>query len=388
MIVSALQLDKTDAPLRILRVATPAGRREFIECAYRLRGREPLWVPPLRRDVAALLDPRKHPFHRHSTVEMFLARRGGQTVGRIAAILNTQHNNHWKEHIGFFGFLDAEDDPEVFRALLGAAERWLRGRGCTAMRGPASPSTNDECGLLVEGFDAPPALMTPWHPPHYRDHIEANGFAKGDDLLCYWLTRHSFSERIPRLADSVEKRLERAGVKIVVRELDTKNWQRDLDAIREMYNSAWSENWGFVPMTDAEFAWVAKELRPIVNPRYVLFAEVDGKAVAFALALPDYNVVLRHLNGKLGPAEIALALWLRGSVKSIRLFMMGVLPEYRGRGLDLLLYRDIARHCVEDGIYEGEMSWILERNRNMNRALEAMGARVYRRLRMYEKPLA
>lgn len=388
MIAPSLQLDDAAAPLRILRVATAAGRREFIECVYRLRGREPLWVPPLRRDVTALLDPRRHPFHQHSTIELFLARRGDRTVGRIAAIENTQHNRHWNERLAFFGFLDAEDDPEVFRALMVAAERWARARGATALRGPVSPSTNDECGLLVEGFDTAPALMTPWHPPHYRAHIEALGFGKGDDLLCYWLTRHSFSERIPRLADAVEKRLERASIKVRVRELNPRQWQRDLDSIRYLYNSAWSANWGFVPMTDAEFAWVAKELRPIVNPRYVLFAEVEEKPVAFALALPDYNVVLRHLAGRLGPAELLLAMWLKGSVKSIRLFMMGVLPEHRHRGIDLMLYRDIARHCVEDGIYEGEMSWILERNRNMNRALEAMGARVYRRLRMYEKVLA
>lgn len=388
MIVSALRTENDNAPLRILRVTTAAGRREFVECVYRLRGREPLWVPPLRRDVAALLDPRKHPFHRHSTIELFLARRGGRTVGRIAAILNEQHNRHWNERIGFFGFLDAEDDPEVFRALLTTAERWARARGCSALRGPASPSTNDECGLLVDGYDAPPALMTPWHPPHYRGYVEAQGFAKGDDLLCYYLTRNSFSERIPRLADAVEKRLDRAGIKVRVRTLDFAHWQRDLATIRELYNSAWSQNWGFVPMTDAEFAWVAKELKPIANKRYILFAEVDDQPVAFALALPDYNVVLKFLDGKLGPAQILLALWLKGSVKTIRLMMMGVHPDHRQRGLDLLLYRDIARHCVEDGIYEGEMSWILERNYNMNRALGAMGARPYRRLRMYEKTLS
>ncbi|MCB2155563.1 N-acetyltransferase [bacterium] len=374
--------------LRIARARSKAAEAEFCELVYRLRGRDPHWVPPLRRDQKILLDRMKHPFHEHAQVEYFVARQGGETIGRIAAIENYAHNEAHGERVGFFGFLDAVDDPEVFRRLLHAAEVWATRRNLTALRGPCSFSTNEECGLLIDSFHTEPSVMTPHNPPFYVDHVEAAGYEKAEDLLCYWLTRDTFTERIPRMADRVQKRLRDAGHTVSVRPLDKSNWAREVALVRKLYNQGWEQNWGFVPMTDAEFAFIAKELKPLADERFIFFIYLDDEPVGFTLALLDYNVVLKHLEGKLGPKQLALFLMLKSNIKAIRLLMLGTLPEYRNRGLDLLMYRDFAASCIEHGIFEGELSWILERNRSMNRALKAMGANVYRTYRIYEKKLA
>jgi len=387
MSVAAPDPRNAEGPLRIVRARSRAAVEEFVECAYRLRTSDPRWVPPLRRDVRILLDRLRHPFHRHARVEYFLARRGNATVGRIAAILNHAHNVAHGENVGFFGFLEAVHDREVFAALLKAAETWCRREGLDAMRGPCSFSTNEECGLLVEGHDISPAVMTPHNPPWYQGHVEALGYAKAEDLLCWWLTYETYSDRILRMAEMVEKRLERQGVRVQMRTLDVKRWTDEVATVKRLYNKAWERNWGFVPMTEDEMDFVAKELRPVVEPELVYFAEVEGEPVGFTLALPEWNMVLRHMGGRLNPWTIAKALALKSSVNALRLMMMGVLPEYRGRGLEVLMYRAMFERAPKLGISEGELSWILERNTAMNRALEAMGARVYRRYRIYEKPL-
>ncbi len=377
----------TDEAVRIVRARTKREIGEFIEFAYRFRGRDPRWVPPLRRDVRILLDRMRHPFHQHARVEYFLARRGSETVGRIAAIRNHAHNVTHDEKAGFFGFLEAHNDPAVFAALLGAAEKWCRREGLDVLRGPCSFSTNEECGLLVEGHDIDPVVMTPHNPPWYQDRVEALGFVKAEDLLCWWLTYETYSDRILRMAEMVEKRLARRDVAVTMRGLDMKRWPEEVETIKRLYNDAWEKNWGFVPMTDAEMSFVAKELRPVVRPDLVYFAEVEGEPVGFTLALPDWNQVLRHMGGRLNPKSLLKALLLKNDVKHLRLLMMGVLPEYRQRGLEVLMYREMFVRAPAIGIDEGEMSWILERNREMNKALESLGARIYRRYRIYEKRL-
>ncbi len=375
------------APLRIHRVKGRAGLDEFLETAYRLRGRDPHWVPPLRRDQRVLLDRRRHPVHRHIEVDYFLARRGGETVGRIAAIENHAHAKAHNERIGFFGFLEAIDDAEVFRALLATAERWARRRGLAALRGPCSFSTNEECGLLVTDHLRIPAVLTPHNPPWYEGHIRACGYEKAEDLINFWLTRDSFTNRIRRLAEAVEKRLARQGTHVRSRPLNMKRWKQELDLVKLLYNQAWERNWGFVPMSDDEIDFVARELKILVNPSLIRFVEVDGEVAGFALCLPDWNVVLHHMEGRLGPRQILTALLLRRNIRQIRLLMMGFLPEYRQRGLDPIIYRDIADACIAEGIYEGELGWVLERNRLMRRGIEAMGGVELRRYRLFEKTL-
>lgn len=375
-------------PVRIIRAQSRRAVEEFCEFVYRYRGREPHWIPPLRRDQRVLLDRSRHPFHEHAQVEYFLARRNGETLGRIAAIENFAHNIHHHEKVGFFGFLEAVNDGAVFKQLLRAAEVWCRRRGLTALRGPCSFSTNEECGLLVENYDSDPAIMMGYHPPHYREHVEACGYRKAEDLLGYWLGRDIFQDRILRLARAVEKRLGREGLTAETRPVDMHRWREELDRVIQIYNGAWENNWGFVPMTEQEITFIARELKPIINPDLARFVLINGEVGGFVLALPDYNIVLKHLEGRLGPKQIALALALRKQVKQIRLIMMGLLEDYRGKGLDIIMYRDIHDQCLNHGIQEGELSWLLERNAPMVHAAEAMGARPFKRYRIYEKPLA
>jgi GNAT superfamily N-acetyltransferase len=374
-------------PVRVHRVRTPKALRLFREFVYQLHGEDPCWVAPLRRDQDILLDRDRHPFHQHARVEYFLATRGREVVGRVAAIENFRHNAVHEEKAGFFGFLDAVNDREVFAALLGTAERWARARGLECLRGPCSFSTNEECGLLVTNHSAPPVVMTPWNPPHYQQHVEALGFAKAEDLLCYWLTQDAFQGRIHRLAAAVEKRLERQGLVLRVRHMDKKRFAEEVEVVRALYNQAWEKNWGFVPLTDDEITFLAKELRPIVVPEMVVFAELNGETVGFAMALPDYNIVLRHMGGRLTPRSIATALVLRRDIHHVRIWLLGLLPEHRNRGLDLLLYRALFDNGTPIGYHAAELSWILERNATMRRGCEAMGAYEWRRYRVYEKGL-
>ena len=376
------------APIRIARVRGAKALNLFIEVAYRIRGVETHWVPPLRRDMRTLLDRDKHPFHQHAAVEYFLAFREGRCVGRIAAIENYAHNQFHNENIGFFGFLDAEPQPDVFKALLRAAERWAKGRRLTALRGPCSFSTNEECGLLVEGFDSLPVLMTPWNPPNYPTFVEAAGYTKAKDLWQWWMNEATYNERIGRLAEKLLEKLRAKEGSVVLRHLRIEEFEAELARFQKVYNSAWEKNWGFIPMTAAEIEFMARELKPVLIPEYVQFVEVNGEPVGAALTMPDYNVVLRHLEGKLGPKQIALFLMLKKQIKAIRVMALGVRADFRNRGLESLLVHETIKAARARGAWAAEMGWILEDNAPMNRILEACGARHYKTHRIYEKQLA
>lgn len=363
------------------------GDRDALEAFVRLpwglyRG-DPHWVPPLLRDVRRMLDPRKHPFHEHSRVRLFLALRDGIPVGRIAAIHNRRHQEFHDEPVGFFGFFESDPDPPVGAALLAAAGDWLRDRGLRVLRGPTSFSTNETAGLLVEGFDGPPMLMMPYNPPWYADLLEANGFRPAKDLLAYLLTDNEPPDYLVRGASLVERR-----TGATVRPLRKDRFQEELETVRRIYNAAWERNWGFVPMTDAELEHMAAELEPILDPNLCLFAELpSGETIGFVLALPDFNQVLRRLDGRLFPFGWAKALWLSRRITSLRVITLGVVEGHRRRGIDALLIRELIRHGAARGITRGELSWVLEDNRPMRAALERLGGRVYRRYRLYDAPL-
>ncbi len=378
----------SDSPsLRIEPVTTRSQREAFIEVPFRLLGDRQHWVPPLRRDVRRLLDPAIHPFHQHAEVALFLAYgNGSEPVGRIAAIRNHLHNEHHRDRVGFYGFFDAVDDVEVFRALLDHAAAWLAERACDTMRGPCSFSTNEECGLLVEGFERYPSILLSWTPPYYQARIEQLGARPSMDLLSYWMNREELSEKLFRLYDSAKKRLERQH-RLSIRPVNLKRLHAELEIVQRLYNRSWSDNWGFVPMTTAEMAFMAKDLKPIVQPDLAIIVELDGAPAAFSLALPDYNIVLAHMNGSLGPTGLLKAVLLRKSIKSFRLLALGVDPDYRRKGLDLLLYAESARRGLDMGYRQAEFSWVLETNREMNRAMISIGAKVIRRHRFYEWPL-
>ena len=362
--------------------------RRFVDLPYRLHARDPLWVPPLRRDVELLLSREKNPFFEHAEAEYLLAEHDGEVVGRIAAISNRLHNETHGDRVGFFGFFESVDDQAVADGLLRAAADWCRARGHDVLRGPASFSVNDECGLLVDGFDTPPTLMMPHNPRYYVTLLERAGFAKAMDL---WVYQGGSEERyvpVPeRLARGTELIRQRMG--ITLRPLDMKNFHGEVERIKELYNAAWEKNWGFVPMTDHEIDHLAEQFKPVVIPELVPIAERDGKVIGFGITLPDLNVVFRgNRSGRLFPMVLKL-LWALKTrkIRRARILLLGVLPEYRGKGVDAMLYHWIWTKSGERGIYWGEAGWILEDNPAMNAGLEKMTFKVYKTYRLYDRPI-
>ena len=358
----------------------------FIKLPYRIYRDDPNWVAPLLFDVRRLLDRAKHPFHQHADVEYFIAVRGDDVVGRIAAIVNHAHNEFYGDRLGFFGLFECVDDVEVARALFGAAEAWLRERGMDTVRGPMNLSTNEELsspGILIDGFDTPPSVMMTHSPPFYSRLLEAAGYEKSQDLLAYWVDGRNKPEHLVKGLERLKGRQN-----VTIRTLDKKRLKEEVQRIKDIYNSAWERNWGFVPLTEAELDHMAKSLAPVVDPRLCAFAEVDGEPVGFLLELPDFNRALKPLKGRLFPFGLFRFLWNKRKIHVSRVITLGVRPEYRQRGIDAMLIMHTLTVGVDAGYVEGECSWILESNWQMRRGLERVGGRVYKTYRVYDKPLA
>jgi hypothetical protein len=377
--------------LRVEPVRTPRQLKQFVDFPYHLYRNDPYWVPPLRMDRKAMFDREKFPFYEHADVELFLALRGDEPVGTITAHINHIHNQFHNEKTGFFGFFECIEDYEVAEALLNAAADWVRARGMDVLRGPMNFSTNEECGLLVDGFDSSPVALMTYNPPYYVQFMERAGFVKAQDLYAYWLdTDEVVSKdgvvRNEKLARVVEK--VRARSRIVVRKINLKDFDNEVERIKKVYNSAWEKNWGFVPMTDAEFDHLAENLRSVIDPNLVLIAEIDGEPVGFSLTLPDINQALKGTGGRLIPALVRL-LWYKMFKKFTicRVFAMGVVEQHRMKGISALFYYDTAINAAPRGYAHAEMSWILESNLMMNRDIQFMGGRVYKTYRIYDKPL-
>lgn len=367
-------------------VGTAADLEQFIALPYRLYRGDPCWVPPLRMDVRTMLSRTKNPFFRHAEAEYFLAETTpngrSRVVGRIAAIHNRTHNEFQGDSAGFFGFFEAINDQAVANALFDAASGWLKPRGLTVMRGPASFSTNDECGLLVDGFDTPPTLLNPHNPPYYVDLVERASFTKAKDLYQYQLTDPTMQDRLVRAARLIAERK-----RITLRKIDMKHWDEEIERIKRVYNAAWEKNWGFVPMSDPEIDHLAKQLKPVVVPDLVVFAERDGQLIGFAAALPDLNVALkRNPSGRLFPGIVKI-LWAARKITRIRILLLGLLKEYRNTGADALMYHWIWEKSYALGHRWAEAGWILEDNAAMNNALLRMGFSSYKTLRFYDRPV-
>ncbi len=368
-------------------VASPADTVKFIKSQWNFYKNDPHWVAPIVADRKKLLDTKKNPFYRHSAMQLFLAEDNGTVVGRIAAIVNDNHNKIHNDKVGFFGFFECVDDQKVADALFAAAAEWLKKKGMTEMRGPANPSMNDECGLLVDGFNMPPVVLMTYNPPYYARLIEKAGLSKIKDLYAYLLKQEDYrSEKLQRLNNAIRQRN-----KLTVREVDFKNkeqFRKDIHTIKDLYNSAWQPNWGFVKMTDEEFDFLAKDLKQIADQRYTIIAESDGKPVGFMLALPDINQsLIYHKSGGLLGAVWHL-LTKKKKINTLRIIVLGVLPQYQGRGIDAVLYDEAGARGLPYGITQGEASWILEDNVEMNHALQhAMHGTLYKTYRMYQKAL-
>ena len=367
-------------------VSSPRDLQEFVELAYRIYAGDPSWAPPLRSDVRWMLDVSKNPFWHHAKRELFLARKDGRVVGRIAAIVDDEHNRVHGEKTGFFGFFECEEDREAASALLGAAEAWAQKAlpGCERLRGPVNPSLNDECAALLPAESEPgiPFIMMTYNPAYYLDLFGAAGYAKVKDLVAILAPVGDVSfKRLARLADGVRRR----EPKLVVRPIRMDHFDEDLAIVKTIYNGAWEKNWGFVPMTSEEIDAMAKKLKPILHPPYILFAEIDGNPAAFHLALPDFNQVLAKMKGSLLPFGWLTFLLEKGKIDRCRTMALGVLPEYRKRGIDAVLYYEAMKEGIRIGHKWAEFSWMLEDNLDILKPLEVFGGKVYRRYRIVEK---
>jgi GNAT superfamily N-acetyltransferase len=364
----------------ILPVCEQRTLRQFINFPYHLYKDDPYWVPPLRIAQRQLLDKRKHPFYAHAEVQRFLALQNQRPVGRIAAILDRNFNEFHNEQAGFFGFFETINSQEVATALLHAARQWLLERGARVIRGPMNPSTNYECGLLVDGFNSSPRIMMTYNFPFYGQLIKNTGLWKAKDLYAYHgLPTQMSAERAERAARRILK-----SNSIRIRPIRLEAFEREVELLWSVYNSSWSHNWGFVPMTKKEFFFSAHEMRPIVIPQFVLIGETDNRVIGFALALPDINQALKYTTGRLFPFGLLKILYYRRSIRNLRLMAVGITEEFRAAGVGAAFYAELIRQTRLLNYDDCEYSWVLEDNTLMLRSMEALGAIRYKTYRIYE----
>jgi hypothetical protein len=373
-------------PVEIIPVTNARLLREFIRLPWKIYPAldDQYWVPPLIIDQKKLLDKNKHPFFLHSNADFFLARHNGAYVGRIAAILNNNHNKFHHEKTAFFGFFESVNDPKVAHRLLETAAQWALAQGMNVLRGPASYSTNETCGLLVEGFDSSPAILMAYNPRYYVDLIEGQGFKKAMDLYAWWM--HQDVGLNPKIVRVGERVLQEQG--LVLRNLNLKDFWREVELVKRVYNDAWSNNWGFVPMTDEEFHFLAKDLKPVVDPRLVIIVEKEGEPVGFSLSLPDLNRALKKINGRLLPLGIFKVMYHTRKIHSVRVLTLGVVRRLQTiSGIGAALYMETFRRPTAAGFDSGEFSWTLENNDLITRGMKLLGAKIYKRYRIYDRPL-
>lgn len=337
--------------------------------------------------VRDLLDTKSNPFYAAAARRLFIARRDGKVVGRIGAIENRAHNTFHGDRVGFFGFFECVDDPEVARSLFDAARRWLAARGLTSVRGPMNPSTNHDCGLLVDGFDEPQQFLTTWNPPYYEALIRGAGLAPVKELLGYWLPYGENGYEMPARFEALARRaMEKNGLSF--RDLVPSRFWKEVDICWEVYNAAWESNWGFVPMSRDEFLHMARSLKALLVPQFAFVAEIKGEAAGFMLATPDYNKALkRNANGRLFPLGLLRILRGRSAIRTGRIMALGIKQQFRSGSILPLFMHEATRRAIAYGSPGSEASWILEDNQAMRQPLESFGGRIYRRWRIYEGPV-
>lgn len=365
-------------------VDTRADIKRFISYPFEKYRHDPHWVPPLLFDERQKFNSKKNPFYQHARMELFLAYRTGEVVGRVAAIDDLLHNQTHDENLAFFGFFEANDQATA-EALLNYVERWARKLGRSAVRGPMNPSLNDGAGFQIDAFNTDPYIMMPYNPPEYPHYAEAAGYRKIKDLYA-WLFDTSWSAptRIGRLAERVRRRQEG----LVIRPANMKRFREELESLKRIYREeAWGHNWGFVRYTDAEFDRLASELKLIADPNIILFAEVNGQTAGVAVGLPDANQLFKRMRGRLLPFGVLHFLNRRRIIDQMRLPILGLMPEFRNRGLDLVLIHDIYQRAIAAGYKRAELSWTLEDNKAINHVIETGGAKLYKTYRIYQKQL-
>ncbi|HEY1356993.1 MAG TPA: GNAT family N-acetyltransferase [Thermoleophilaceae bacterium] len=370
--------------LEVSPVSSRRDRREFIELPFRLHANDPHWIPPLKLERRLFLSPRFNAWFKHGEAQLFLARRDGRVVGRISAQIDHAYNDYHDSDWGWFGFLELEEDPELMTALLDTAEGWLRKRGCDRMVGPADFAMNDEVGVLYEGFEREPMVKQPWHPPYYQRLCEGAGLEKAMDLWMWELYIEGRDKLMPVLVELAEKLEPEHG--ITIRRMRRRTLRKDLEVFREIYNDAWKRNWGFVPYSKEDIDAYAQELHLVFDPAWFMIAETrEGKAVGAAITVPDINMVLKRMNGRILPTGWWHFLRRRRIVDRCRVGFLGVRREYQHTGVAAGLYVEHFDTAEWHRVKWGEMGWILETNTSMNRGMEAMGGEIAKRYRVYER---
>lgn len=373
--------------LEIKKVESKSDLNKFINLVYEIYKGDPNFVAPLKFDRKKLLNKKKNPFYSHSEVEFFLAIKNGKVSGRIGSLVNHNHNKTHNDKVGFFGFFECINDKQVSKELFKSAENHLKSLGMNTVRGPVNPSLNDENALLIDGFDSPPVVLMSYNPKYYINLIEDYGFKKSKDTFAFKLVNGKYrDEKIERLSEAVSSRY-----KLKIRSVNFKNksaFKADVNTLKEIYNSAWEPNWGFVKMTDEEFDFLAADLKTIADPDYTLIAESDGKAVGFLLGLPNINEALIHnKSGNLLTGAYHL-LAKKKKIEILRIIVLGIVPEFQRKGIDALLYHEIGKRSLPKGIKFGEASWILEDNEMMIKGLTStMKSEKYKTYRIYEKAI-
>lgn len=367
---------------------SPKGKElgRFIDFPHDLYANDPNYVPELFIAQKDMLTPGKHPFYEHSIAQLFLTYKGDRITGRIAAIWNRNHNKFTNRKDGFFGFFDCIDDQATADLLIKTASDWVKEQGADKLVGPVNLSTNDTCGLLVEGFDRPPMAMMTYNAPYYEKLLLGSNLVKQTDLLAYEINVSDSNDRSVRLLEVLQNRLKRSG--ITIRQVNMKDFKNEAKKIREVYNAAWDKNLGFVPATDSEFEYLAKDLKLIVDPKFCLVAEKDGALIGWTLGVPDINQIqIKIKKGRLLPTGIFKLLFGMKNITRIRVLTLGVMEEYRKLGIEACLYGSIIKNTYGTKITGGECSWMLEDNYMMNHAIEQINGKLYKRYRLYEKAL-
>ncbi len=361
-------------------------RKEFVALQWKFYHDDRYWVPPLHFDRLKLLDTVKNPFYKHAEMQLFIADQDGEPVGRIAAIVNHSHNEVHQDRVGFFGFFESINSPSVAAALFDAAAAWLKERGMQVMRGPMNPSVNDEIGLLVDGWNGPPRILMTYNPRYYAVLVEQAGFTKVKDLYAYQIERSKVPmERLEKVSSLLAERYS-----LRARELDFSRVKQEMAIVKHLYNVAWEKNWGAVAMNDEEFDFLAADLTQVLGKKFrdlVFIVEKGDEPIGFALCLPDINrILIENKKGRLIPGAFRLLTQSR-KIDWARIIVLGVLPEWRGKGIDGFMYHQIIRRAEAHGIYYGEASWVLEDNVMMNRGADMLASERYRTYRLYDKKL-
>jgi hypothetical protein len=372
------------AGIEIISAEGGSALKDFIDLPWKLYAGYPKWVPPLKKEVRRLLDPRSHPFWEFSERVLFLARRGSETVGRIAGIIDRRHNEFHSEQMGIWGFFECADDPAAAAALFSTVETWVRQKGMAFLRGPLNPSANNEIGLLVEGFEYAPALMMPYNPPYYSRLVESYGFAKEKDLFAFLIDG---DYRLPEWMDSLAGRIaQKQGIRI--RHPSRKDYEAEFALIRKIYNESWAANWGFVPLTDEEMRDIQKNVKSFVDPDMVFYIYYGDEPAAVCVIFPDINPLLKRFNGRIGLPGLLKALLYRREIKGVRLLMFGVKEKYRQLGVPMLAFHHIYEVVREKKKYQYlEMGWTLEDNEAVNALIEEAGGKRYKTYRLFRKSL-